>query len=990
MLKRTINTFFILLILTGFSIPVIAQPTWTIDPFGKEKKPEKFENRKLGSEKTAEKKFTAVRNFYQNTITHYNYYYNSNNRVNTVLDRATSSQKDDYTNLLLFFPYTLESTAAQKTELDSVIYSSTAGILLHDLRNDWIDNMYFLIGKAYYFRKDFDSALMTFQFINYNLFPRKRKGDTDDRIVGSSTTSIASKEQRNILKKLTALPPSRNDAIIWLARTLIEQDEFAESGGLINTLQNDPNLPKRLQNDLAEVNAYWFFKQGNFDSTGVYFEKALSVASNKQDLARREFLLAQLYEMNGKFDAASTYYSKASKHTVDPLMDIYARLNDAKMLRGNGNPKELDKAIANLAKMGRRDKFDAYRDIVFYSAGELAMQKPDTNAAVSFFYKSLKYNENNIKYKNLSYLELGDIAYSRKQYRLAASLYDSLQTGNDSILDKRIAAIQERKEALIKIAAAITAIEREDSLQRVALMPTDERNDYVKKLVRKLRKEKGYKDEGNSGGEIITFGNSNNQQAIDLFESNSSKGEWYFNNNTLKSRGFGGFKSKWGTRTNSDSWRRKAAAETVINNTGNPDGGGIKALKDKESKSKETNAANQQPQEINFDVLMMDLPITEEKLAESNSTIAENMIILASTYQNELEEYQLAADTYEEYLKRFPARLLDGEVYLNLYFCYTKLGDKNKAAYYKDLLNSNFASSPSGEKLNNPASSNPKTKNPEATSLYENIYNLFLEGNFEKAIAEKKMADSLYGENFWTPQLLFIEALNSVKNRDDSAAIKSLQTIISKNPDSPLKEKAETMIDVLRRRAEIEKYLTSLEVTRAEETQIDVFENKKVADKPVNVPVKKDTATKTIAQPVAKPPVAKVEPIKVGTFTMAVNAPHHVLMILEKVDPVYVTEARNAFLRYNRENFYGQPISINTDVLDADRNLLVITSFADAGAAIIYFDKIKRNAAAEISWLPATKYSFLIITEENLQLLKTNKDLAGYKTLLKTQFPNRF
>ena len=74
-----------------------------------------------------------------------------------------------------FYPYTLENTASQQVELDSVIYKSTAGILLHDLRNDWVDNLYLLIGKAYYFRKTFDSAALTFQFINYNLFPQEEK-----------------------------------------------------------------------------------------------------------------------------------------------------------------------------------------------------------------------------------------------------------------------------------------------------------------------------------------------------------------------------------------------------------------------------------------------------------------------------------------------------------------------------------------------------------------------------------------------------------------------------------------------------------------------------------------------------------------------------------------------------------------------------------------------------------------------------------------------
>ena len=398
MLQRTTAGLIIFFISFAFPITGFAQPTWTLDPFGKEKKPEKFEERTLGSERTATKKFTLPRHFIQNTVTHYNYYFNANNKVNSVVDKAKMSYKDDYTHLLTFYPYSLENTATQKSDLDSVILTCTAGILIHDLRNDWIDNMYLLIGKAYYFRKEFDSAAMTFQFINYNLFPRKKHED-DDRIVGTnssasgSSISIANKEKRNLPQRILTLPPSRNDALIWLSRTLIEQGEFGESGGLINTLQNDPNLPKRLRDDLNEVSAYWFYKQGGYDSTASHLEKALSNADTKFDKSRWEFLLAQLYEMNHQYDKASTYYLKAAKHTVDPLVDIYARLNEAKMLKGAGNPKELDKSIDNLTKMARKDKYEAYRDIIYYSAGQLSLQKPDTNAAIIYFGKSLKHNE---------------------------------------------------------------------------------------------------------------------------------------------------------------------------------------------------------------------------------------------------------------------------------------------------------------------------------------------------------------------------------------------------------------------------------------------------------------------------------------------------------------------------------------------------------------------------------------------------------------------
>jgi hypothetical protein len=59
-----------------FSLSVYAQPTWTINALGKEKKPAEYEEKILASEKTGEKKFTTFRRVIQNNVTHYNYYFN--------------------------------------------------------------------------------------------------------------------------------------------------------------------------------------------------------------------------------------------------------------------------------------------------------------------------------------------------------------------------------------------------------------------------------------------------------------------------------------------------------------------------------------------------------------------------------------------------------------------------------------------------------------------------------------------------------------------------------------------------------------------------------------------------------------------------------------------------------------------------------------------------------------------------------------------------
>jgi len=1044
MLKRIFLAVFLLLLCCIFTKAVIAQaPTWTIDLLGKEKKPEKFENRKLGSEKMADKKFTVVRHFFQNNYTHYNYYYNAKNKIHAVIERAKAAQKDDYTRLLSYYPYSLDNTANQKAELDSVIFKATAGILLHDLRNDWIDDMYLLMGKAFFLRKDFDSAAATFQFINYNLFPRK-KNEEDSRVIGTSDASsnsrlsIASKEKQNVLQKVTALPPSRNDALIWMARTLIEQNELGESAGLITTLQYDPNLPARLQNDLDDVNAYWFFKQNIYDSAANYLARALSNADTKQDLSRSEFLLAQLYEMTNQFDKATAYYEKVSVHTVDPLMDIHARLNNAKMLKSS-NPEALTSSINNLVKMTKKDKFEPYRDILFYSAAELALQIPDSNTAILYFGKSLQFNESNTSYKNKAFLQLADLAYSRKQFKTAFAFYDSLQTG-DSTLTDRLADIQARRNALVKIVEKIVIIEREDSLQAIAAMEPGAREAMLKKMVKRLRKESGLKEEDtNTGGAMIGFDsrpNDRKDEPIDLFASSGAKGEWYFYNTGLKSKGFNEFKRKWGTRKNADDWRRKSATAPA-NNTqtvgaimapddiDKPVPPGLQKNDDQSGIGKST-AGNAQPNDISYEGLMANVPLTAEKLQASHHLLSLSLFELAQLFQQELEDYEQAIITYDQSLLRYPDSLYNGNLYLGLYFCYNKLGYKDKAAYYKKLINKSFSTSRAALLLNNPSAANPQAKTEEGTKQYEAIYNLFIEGNFDQAFANKKRADSVYGNNYWSPQLLYIEAVYHIKQHADSTAIGVLSNIVSLYPQAKLTPKAVRMIDVLKRRTEIEDYLSKLEITRAKDDEIvkiddepklvrndsnlikspvSTIDTSKVitpAPQPikdtvqiVQQPIARDT-TKAAIAPVNLPPVK--DTVKVvaptlfsnGPFTLNTATPHNVIMIMDKVDGTYVNESKNAFARYLGESFKGQPISLVRDAIDKDRSLLIFTSFKDAAAALDFLLKVKKAAPDEISWLPANKYSFYLINDENLQLLKTNKDIAGYIALLNKVYPGKF
>jgi hypothetical protein len=77
------------------------------------------------------------------------------------------------------------------------------------------------------------------------------------------------------------------------------------------------------------------------------------------------------------------------------------------------------------------------------------------------------------------------------------------------------------------------------------------------------------------------------------------------------------------------------------------------------------------------------------------------------------------------------------------------------------------------------------------------------------------VADSLYGDKYWTPQLLYIESVYYIRTRQDVQARVVLSNIIGKFPHTPMADKATTLLDVLNRRRQIEDYLTRLQVKKA-------------------------------------------------------------------------------------------------------------------------------------------------------------------------------
>jgi outer membrane protein assembly factor BamD (BamD/ComL family) len=995
------------------------------------KKPPKWENRILASETSNNgKKFKKFRHFVQNNITHYNYYYNANEKIKLVLARAKAQFKEDYSKLLPFYNFTPEATAAQKKELDSVVYKCTMGILIHDVRNDWADNLYLLMGESYFYKKFYDSAFITFQFINWAFAPKEEGGyfipigSNYNKDEGGNADKVSTPEKQKTLEKFFDLPaPSRNDALVWKIRTDLAKQQYTDAAALIEVLDHDPQFPARLRPSLAEVRALYFYQQGVYDSTAFFLTQALPAAGTSEEYARWEYLIAQCYERIGNSFEAKTFYERVIKHTYDPVLDIYARLNAIRQNK-EGGADYIQKNIEVLAKMAKKDRFEAYRDIIYYTAAQMELEGHNKPGAISFLQLCVRNSPPNGTQRTKAFLQLANLTFEDKNYRSAKNLYDSVNI-IELARDQDVGWLNDRKAALAIIVAQLKVMDRQDSLQRIAAMPLAQRDAYLKKLARTLRRLQGLRDEGEDESGVAT--NAQNKTITDMFSSNSSGSatDWYFNNPNLLAKGYTDFKNRWGSRANVDNWEVASIMKTSLaaNNRNNTGFGTDSASR------------NSAKTGIDYKSLLAGLPLTPEKMKKSNDSIENALFLLGKTYQEGIEDYPYAINTYDSLLTKFPTTLQQEQTLLNLFYCYTKLGDQGNANRMLELLKQKFPKGAFTAKALNPDSvAEAETSlKVNATHQYEKIYEAFIEGRFDEAIAQKKVADSVYGDKYWTPQLLYIESVYFIRSNQDPQAKAVLQSIINKFPHTPMSDKATTMLDVLSRRRQIEDYLTRLQIKKEEDTvatssfppaaraqnnrpglvrnDSNMLKVDSTSDwakaKAREAALARDTST---ARPIAGPgkittdsanlrkaimsdsalAAAKVRNLN-SAFSLNPDAPHSVVIVMTKVDPVYVNEARNAFNGYNQENFYSQQLTADNVPLNDTVKMLVIGNFPTDKDALNYLNSVKALAPRQIvPWLPADKYVFLIMSRPNLQVLLNIKNLNAYHQFLSTAYPGKF
>jgi hypothetical protein len=275
---------------------------------------------------------------------------------------------------------------------------------------------------------------------------------------------------------------------------------------------------------------------------------------------------------------------------------------------------------------------------------------------------------------------------------------------------------------------------------------------------------------------------------------------------------------------------------------------------------------------------------------------------------------------------------------------------------------------------------------------------------------------------------LYIEAIYYIKTKQDSIAINRLENISRLFPQSALAEKSATMVDVLKRRNQIEAYLSNLSIERGEEdlrrgADVDVTATipsitkslpsakaptellaaKNLLLKPNNtelVKTGKEYNTSAPTTPVA--PLIRSKPItllggnatsqlKGNSYNINPNDTAYLVLMLDKVDPIFVSESKNAFTRFNQQLSLNRPIAISIRKINNQFQYLLFGPFENFDQALQYMEKVRPSTATRIlPWLGSNKYKFSMISPANLALLQASQDIEGYNSFLHELYPEKF
>ena len=743
---------------------------------------------------------------YHDITGHYNAYFNAKEKLKAVYVTMDKVHKEDYKEIIPIFTYSNPKEAATVSgDLDDIEKRVTYSVQVHKVSN-WADDDFLIMGKASYIKGNYEKAQSFLKYttteykngVDY-VKERKKEGKVakptkkKKPVKKPQFEQVLDKDGNLVLNKIDQRPsyslwihePARAEALLWLAKTYAAQAKYAEAAAVIQYARSDDKFYKNLDKDLEITDAEILLRQKNYRDAIKPLEKFLTMTKKKKERVRPLFILAQIYEQQGDYAHAATYYMEVLKNNPGYDMEFYAKLRRANLGRKAGGSSDEIKKL--LTQMSHDGKYKDFLDQIYYQLGQIVLEENNREEARKDFRKSIATSTKNADQKALSYLQIARMDYEDENYVSSKFYYDSTMS-NMLKTDSAYAGIESRDKTLDKLVKQITIITTEDSLQRVAAMSPADRIKFIQKLLDKKQQEadekQAEKDRGKSSNtDFIKPGGANATPAV-LDDPASA---FYFYNTLARGNGYNEFTKKWGRRKLEDNWRRKDKAT----NTETAD---VDTAKAKPATADSATVAPTSEEEK----MLAGLPLTPEKLERSNGKLVDAFYALGTVYKDDLQSYHKSIHAYEELNTRFPKNKLELESFYQLYLLYSKLKNTQKADYYKEQILALYPTSTIARYLKDPNYlAETLNKNNSLSSYYESAFNDYAVGQYASAEQKVMDVDAQFKENKMRAKFDLLDAMILSKENRLGDYVQSLNKIIAKYPGTPEKDQAQIWLNSL-------------------------------------------------------------------------------------------------------------------------------------------------------------------------------------------------
>ena len=748
------------------------------------------------------KKNTPTTRFYHAMTAHFNTLYNGEVAFLEGEEAQMKSHQDDYNRMLPMYISTNKTTAGiGKSNYETTITKCEKAIKLHSMKKRPTVNANQKKNekmKEFLARKEFNPYMY-----HAWLMMAEAQFQKGEFIEAASTYNY-------IIRLYSTQPEIASIAKAKLARCYVALDWAYDAEDVLNKMKRD-SISRMGQKERNNTMAAYLILTNQYEEAIPYLKSAIKDTKRKLKKTRLNFLLGQLYQQTGHNEEAYKAYAKVMRANPPYEMAFSARISQTEVM-----PRDkFNQMISLLKRMAKSDKNKDYLDKVYYAMGNIYMGVNDTTHCIYAWEKGVKDGTKNGPDKAMLLLKLSNLYWEMEKYIDAARTYKACV----AILDKEHEEYKEserRNKILSELEPHLSAVKLQDSLQALAKMPEAEYLAAIDRVIEQLKKEEKEAEKKAAQNGTSTNGQrpqTNNQQpqtnrpiATNTGAGNQQQGPWYFYNTTTVKRGMEEFQRRWGQRKNEDLWRISNKASYAAA-TGNDDmafsdetGGDDDSLYGSAEPDSVASAEQAKKDSLANDphhreYYLKQIPFTEEQMEASNAILSDGLYNAGIMEQEKLENWLLAEKTMLRVLSDFPERDGIDNIYYHLFLLYGRLGDSEKAEYYKALLLEQFADTKLAALLGNPNYDMIARNGKHVEdSLYAASYIAYQESNFAEVEKNYQFSTDNFPTGNNRARMLFIRAMSHLYGGERDSFMVSLKEVVQKFPKEEVTEIANSIM----------------------------------------------------------------------------------------------------------------------------------------------------------------------------------------------------